>query len=66
VQWAGSEAKERISAAAVDLRYRDEREDEEVGFAVAYRMEVILAFVWIGKNSSAHAFRKENIACIVY
>jgi len=34
--------KERISAAAVDLRYRDEREDEEVGFAVAYRMEVIL------------------------
>ena len=50
----------------MDLRYRDEREDEEVGFAVAYRMEVILAFVWIGKNSSAHAFRKENIACIVY
>ena len=34
--------KERISAAAVDLRHRDEREDEEVGFAVAYRMEVIL------------------------
>ena len=34
--------RERISAAAVDLRCRDEREDEEVGFAVAYRMEVIL------------------------
>jgi len=58
--------RERISAAAVDLRCRDEREDEELGFSAACRMEVILAFVWIGKNSSAHAFRKENIACMVY
>ena len=42
MQWAGSEAQREDSAAAVDLRYRDKREDEEVGFAVAYRMEVIL------------------------